>query len=372
MFESGKLVSESHRPTAYAVECIDLSKWIQETFDKEDHIVLKMDIEGAEYEVIKKMYKDGTLGMINKFSGELHGTKVCKTRAETDKLLEYCSDYGLKIYIWDAISSKKVSNKYYNRKILDAEFDKWEKRFDKSTWGSLDRWLARKVFIDCGAHMGSSIKFFLENFPDAQDYEIYSFEANPNFYKGYEEDHLACTVPKLNFNQFTFIPKAVWTEDTKVTFFKRDARNSESSTLIKKKTEIQYNKGWKKIEVDAIDFTAWLKNNFTPEDHIVLKMDIEGAEYEVLEKMYQQDAFKYISEFYCELHNVKCGRGRDDDRKIIERFNEHDLTIYLWDANLEHNVGFKEVVYDLEWVGDENELYPRDPGSREWYEKEDL
>jgi len=139
MFATGCKVSESHRTTAYAVECIDLSKWIQETFDKEDHIELKMDIEGAEYEVIEKMHKDGTLGMINRFSGELHGTKVCKSRAETDKLLEYCADFGLKIYLWDAVGSENISNKYYNKKILDAEFDKWEKRYDKSSWGSLKR-----------------------------------------------------------------------------------------------------------------------------------------------------------------------------------------------------------------------------------------
>ena len=139
MFTNGDPVSKTRQDTAYMVECIDLSKWIRKTFDKEDHIELKMDIEGAEYEVIKRMHKDGTLGMINKFSGELHGTKVRKTRAETDKLLEYCSDYGLKMYIWDAINSADVGSKYYNRETLDNEFDKWEKRFDKSAWGNLDR-----------------------------------------------------------------------------------------------------------------------------------------------------------------------------------------------------------------------------------------
>ena len=235
----------------------------------------------------------------------------------------------------------------------------------------------RKVFLDCGAHMGSSIKLFFDIFPDAQDYEIYSFEANPNFYSCFEPNHLEYGAlfwadTKVDFSKFTFIPKAVWVEDTKITFFKRAKHDSESSTLIKKKVEFQNNRRWKEVEVDAIDFAAWIKDKLTPEDYIVLKMDIEGAEYEVLEKMYQQGVFKYINEFYCELHNVKCGRGRDDDRKIIERLNEYGLTAYLWDANLKNNVGFKETVYDLEWVDDKNKLYPRHEASREWYEKEDL
>ena len=39
----------------------------------------------------------------------------------------------------------------------------------------------RKVFLDCGAHKATSIKKFREEYPNAGDYEIISFECNPKY-----------------------------------------------------------------------------------------------------------------------------------------------------------------------------------------------
>ena len=47
------------------VESIDLSKWIIENFDRNDLIVLKMDVEGAEYKILPKRFEDGSVNYIN-------------------------------------------------------------------------------------------------------------------------------------------------------------------------------------------------------------------------------------------------------------------------------------------------------------------
>ena len=121
--------------TQTTVECLDLSKWIQENFDKEDHIILKMDIEGAEYEVVKKMYKDGTLGLVDKLYCELHGLKVGIPREETDELINLCRERGHELYMWDAQAAELKDagkrsgtvkfDKFYNKRILDAQHEKW-------------------------------------------------------------------------------------------------------------------------------------------------------------------------------------------------------------------------------------------------------
>ena len=40
----------------------------------------------------------------------------------------------------------------------------------------------RKIFLDCGAHDGCSVKAFLSLYPDSNEYEIYSIEGNKERY----------------------------------------------------------------------------------------------------------------------------------------------------------------------------------------------
>ena len=54
---------------------IDFSRWIQDSFNKDDEIILKMDAEGMEYDIIPKMFKDGTFEWINKLMIEWHHYK---------------------------------------------------------------------------------------------------------------------------------------------------------------------------------------------------------------------------------------------------------------------------------------------------------
>lgn len=54
------------------VPCIDLSKWIQTNFTERDLIYLKMDIEGAEYAVLRRMIDEKTLQWVNVAFVEFH------------------------------------------------------------------------------------------------------------------------------------------------------------------------------------------------------------------------------------------------------------------------------------------------------------
>ena len=59
------------------VECIDLSEWIVENIDKEDNVFLKLDIEGEEYKVLKRLFDKGLLGTyINELYCEFHQKKL--------------------------------------------------------------------------------------------------------------------------------------------------------------------------------------------------------------------------------------------------------------------------------------------------------
>jgi len=187
----------------------------------------------------------------------------------------------------------------------------------------------RKIFLDCGAYDGCSVRMFLDRRIDANDFEIFSFEPNPNLAKYHP------VYPSQ------FINKAAWIEDTKSTFFVHGIDGG--STLIKTKSKhnnrkakrrpTQFSKA-KELTVDCIDLCKWIREQFNQDDYIVLKLDIEGAEYPILEKMLTDDTIQYINELYCEFHTERCGMTKKDDEKLREIITQNNVKIYKWDAML--------------------------------------
>tara|TARA_R110000824_G_scaffold44620_2_gene129667 strand:+ start:123 stop:848 length:726 start_codon:yes stop_codon:yes gene_type:complete len=155
----------------------------------------------------------------------------------------------------------------------------------------------RKIFIDGGAHRATSVKNFKENYPDAKEYEIFSFEANNNFKKDFEK------YPDVKLEI-----ALVWVSDGEQTFYNN---NREGSSIYESKG---YRRGsgsrFEDSQVSAeivrtIDLDRWIKENLSEDDHIILKMDIEGAEYEVLDHMIKNGSIKYINKLFIEWHCAK-------------------------------------------------------------------
>ena len=45
------------------------------------------------------------------------------------------------------------------------------------------------------------------------------------------------------------------------------------------------------IKLTAIDIALWIVRNFTPKDFVVVKMDIEGAEFDVIPHLVAMQAY---------------------------------------------------------------------------------
>ena len=82
------------------VESIDLSKWITENFSKNDIIVLKMDIEGAEYTVLPKLIEDGTASYINRAFIEWHDWVMPDYSKNNEELQKQLIDMGVAVEAW--------------------------------------------------------------------------------------------------------------------------------------------------------------------------------------------------------------------------------------------------------------------------------
>jgi FkbM family methyltransferase len=157
-----------------------------------------------------------------------------------------------------------------------------------------------KYFIDLGVYDGDTIVKAMKHLDDI------------DFFIGFEPIYKLYKIAKkrlIKFNNVKIYNKAVSTVNEKVKFYysndKKSKYNfSKGSTLLEFKKTGNIRKDKFKM-VDAIDFSEFLCNNFNSNDIIILKIDIEGEEYFLLNHLIKTKSIKLIKKIYCEWHNIK-------------------------------------------------------------------
>lgn len=167
----------------------------------------------------------------------------------------------------------------------------------------------KKIFIDCGAHDGCSVRKFMKEYDVDNEYEYHCFEMNGALFEFF--DDLPPTVFKYN--------KAVSTRNGEALMLLQG--NTGGSTINNNKKRTLIHKQHYRDECMLFDFDAvnkmgkieekqtecinlgkWIEDNFNDDDYIVLKMDIEGAEYDIITDMVPAGVFRKINELYIEFH----------------------------------------------------------------------
>lgn len=183
----------------------------------------------------------------------------------------------------------------------------------------------RKAIIDCGACQGLATKTFLDGEQNPHEYFCVQFEPWEKLIDG-----LLKMTQQYPGVAFQIHGKAVWIKDGQVDFY-FCGKGSQGSTIVKEKfsNKVDHNNP---VKVESIDFSFWLEQNFDKEDFIVLKMDIEGAEYEVLNKMIDDGTIDYVDELIIEFHGRKqmnCTQRHHDLYKKIETYlTNSDIKVY--------------------------------------------
>lgn len=177
----------------------------------------------------------------------------------------------------------------------------------------------RGLFIDCGGYDGcSAVKFMLQN----PQFDSITFEPNPALWPHYAD------VPT------TLIKKAAYTHGGMVTFT-IDETDADGSSLVDSK-KIDWhgkiaNEECPKIEVSCVDIAELVRKAATQYQKIVLKLDIEGAEYDVLEKLLQEDLIKHLTIIYAEFHWHKCGFPESRHNQLVAALKQQ-TQVAEWDA----------------------------------------
>ncbi len=138
----------------------------------------------------------------------------------------------------------------------------------------------KPYIIDCGANLGMSVIYFKSLYPNA---EIIAFEADPHIFS-----FLQRNVQSFNFSDVTVINKAVWcSPDNTLSFLSEGGAGGR----LEEKSEKH-----KFVDVRTIRLKDYLKREVD-----FLKIDIEGAEYNVIEDC--ADELKKVKNLFIEYHS---------------------------------------------------------------------
>jgi len=190
----------------------------------------------------------------------------------------------------------------------------------------------RKVLLDCGSHQGGGLRGMIKENNMDPTWVIHSWEANPHAHRDFNKKFQNSNFKINSYNA------AVGHEDGTITV-NIQAGNGPASG---KGTSIMSLDEWRPVgtkpfietaEVPMINFSKWMLDNLKEDDYVVLKMDIEGAEYNVLEKVIESGASKFINKIYIEWHSTmftdkESYKKRED--KIKEHFSNNNIEVYPW------------------------------------------
>ena len=179
------------------------------------------------------------------------------------------------------------------------------------------------IVFDCGGHYGCSAVLLKLMHPEQ---ESITFEPNPLFwqyYKAIETLLVRCAVSHHEELAEIMIDNidgdgSTLAFDTKPVFFKEP---------------ISANKSALKMSIKCIDLKALLEKAFAFREKVSLKLDIEGAEYLILEKILQENPELIIKleHFYCEFHGHKM-TGDKEKYNEIEGLITKIREVEPWDA----------------------------------------
>lgn len=180
--------------------------------------------------------------------------------------------------------------------------------------------IGRKVFIDCGTNYGQGLESFRAAFRMDRSWRIVAFEPNPAiFAQLLHQTYARSSVELRNV--------AVSDEDSVRTFYlSSDASGSSLSKDFADLAGATWNKyldghlgpittresadyrtygastAPHAVEVTCVDLSRILAEEIGPDDYVVMKLDIEGAEYRVLRGLIRGGMSSKIDRLYVEFH----------------------------------------------------------------------
>jgi FkbM family methyltransferase len=174
----------------------------------------------------------------------------------------------------------------------------------------------RTIFVDLGAFDGDSIDLALQS---QWNFDVlYAFEPLKENFDKLRARH--GTNPKV-----VLLNCAADLHAGETLLYKGNAEfGNTGGSLLQDMSSVSQAEPERVKTVDIVDF---ITTTFSPTDRVVLKLDIEGKEYEILQALLSTQALRRISYLYCEWHYWFLGMSSAEHYRFIRRLRKHGFDV---------------------------------------------
>lgn len=153
----------------------------------------------------------------------------------------------------------------------------------------------KRILIDCGGNIGQSYDTLKNELDLNNFYKIFIFEPNINCYN--------VLLRKIEASNVIIKNQAVYNKNDTIKFYipTNDTYSLGSTLNVDFHNSIYTDMYKDYIEVECIDLDEFIRQ-IESDTEIYLKLDIEGAEYEVLELLIKNKTINKIHKIYVEFH----------------------------------------------------------------------
>lgn len=167
----------------------------------------------------------------------------------------------------------------------------------------------RKIYFDCGTHLFQGFSQFARKLDLKYGWETYCFEANPIVYEKSKPilNNLLKEGYIIQHNNIAISDKeeivkvnCAYSPDEDYTHLGSNILENPPDKDKRYDDNFQYLN--EDIKVQTKKLSNLLKENCSKDDFIVLKLDIEGSEFAVIDDLIKSKAYEYLNEIYVEFH----------------------------------------------------------------------
>jgi FkbM family methyltransferase len=192
----------------------------------------------------------------------------------------------------------------------------------------------KHLFIDGGSHLGESFEHFRTLYP-LELYDYLLVEPNRDCFEKLTEKY-------STLHQLRLINKAIFTYDGTHPFFsdpnKYNTHVSEHDEFsngcsLLSAHNSKYYQPQVVTDVACVDILTLLQEaNAAGYTDIVLKLDVEGAELDILERCIQYDQLKYVQKLIVEFHSQYSSDTNVQAREnqLIKALDKMNINLQIW------------------------------------------
>jgi FkbM family methyltransferase len=176
------------------------------------------------------------------------------------------------------------------------------------------------AFLDCGSNKGQGLNHFVNLLGIDELWEIHAFEPNPKInIETIQNKRLNIVIHK----------KAVWTDNSTRNF--KLLKNNEANLVEGVVGDKQQSGFWgceEIVPVECIDF--WEFVSLITKENVYIKMDIEWAEYQVIEHMLNKGWPNKIRSMWVEFHGIGHEEFKNKANELITQIEKHGTKVERW------------------------------------------